>query len=928
MKSICCPRDQQVFRLSAHDGPWLIAFVMTAFIVMPRLTVAEEPASAGPTDQAPAVKFETDIRPVLENRCLGCHCEKEQRANLDLRTLEAMRQGGDSGVPVVGASAAESLLFEHVVDELMPPDEPLPSDEIELLRQWLDSGAAMDAASASRPTVIEHDVVAIFHHRCVVCHGAAEQKAGLDLRSREGMLAGGKSGPAIVPGDPEASLLIEKIVSEAMPPVGQQRPKAVRPVTEEELQTIRQWIALGAPRSPAEYYEPPSGPDRQVTEKDRQFWAYRPIQRPQVPLQPIKDTTPSVAFTVGDADERTAMLSPIDAFILEKLSQLGLSFSPEADRRTLARRVWLDLTGLPPSPEELEDFLGDTRTDAYERLVDRLLDSRHYGERWGGFWLDAAGYAESEGRTRKYTPRKHTWRYRDYVIRAFNEDKPYDQFLIEQIAGDELVDDHQDRVLSPEEADKLIATGFLRLAPDGTNDVRINYLPDRWEVIDNQVRVLGSAVLGTTIGCARCHNHKTDAIPQRDYFGLAALLGGAYDPLNWKRADQRFLKVTVANRDDPSVAEEMTIHALYDVSRDPSPTYISVRGNPLVLGRRVAPAPPAVFSDPEESFVIERPASGNGTGRRLALARWITREDHPLTARVRVNQLWSHYFGRGVVETVENLGPAGAPPTHPELLDWLASEFVEGDWSQKAVHRLIVTSRTYRQSSLRTREREKADPDNRWLSSMPMKRLDAEALRDSMLKIAGRLDSTPYGPPSPVSYTPSGGTKALEGDIVGKPGKSGERRSIYMSAHRQAVLTILETFDKPQLAPNCVQRPTANVVQQALLMSNSDEVRGWAEHFARRILSEQPHAELGDYGVVAADPRQQVERAWLWALSRPPNAEETAQALELLADLRSRWSGHLGDQTAEGDLPDAAVLAALTGLCHTLLNTAEFLYVD
>jgi mono/diheme cytochrome c family protein len=717
-----------------------------AAITVTTVTVRAESTPADDAESSPAgVDFQTEILPLLEQRCFSCHGEKKQRAGLDLRTLEAMHKGGESGLAVVGKTAADSLLFDYVVDEFMPPEEPLPKDEVELLRKWLDSGAAMQLEQEAGPAVVEHDVVAIFNHRCVVCHGASEQKGGLDLRTREGILNGGKSGSAIVLGEPDKSLLIRKIVAEEMPPLKQQRPKAVRPVTEEELQTIRQWIELEAPRSPPEFYEPSQGPDLLVTEEDRQFWAYQPVERPEVPdvgggLRAegggprAKGEGPREESPSALGPRPSPVANPVDAFIIEKLHEHGLTLSPEADRRILLRRVTLDLTGLPPTPEEIEAFLNDTADDAYERAVDRLIDSRHFGERWGGYWLDAAGYAESEGRTRQYTPREHTWRYRDYVIRSLNEDKPYDQFLIEQIAGDELVDYHGRDVLTPQEADKLIATGFLRLAPDGTGDVRINYLPDRWEVIDNQLRVLGSAVLGTTIGCARCHNHKTDAVPQRDYFGLAALLGGAYDPLNWRKSNQRFLKVKVADAEDPLKAEELTVHALFDVSSDPSPTHISVRGNPLVLGRRVAPAPPAVFSKPDEPFVIKPPENGRSTGRRLALARWITREDHPLTARVRVNQIWSHYFGRGIVATVDNLGPAGAPPTHPELLDWLASEFVESGWSQKALHRLIVTSATYRQSSLRTEEQYTLDPENQWLSSMPLKRLDAEALRDSILK--------------------------------------------------------------------------------------------------------------------------------------------------------------------------------------------------
>ena len=993
--------------------------------LLPGITgLGEEPKSPAPEDQPPklvteaAPGFKGDILPILRARCWKCHGEKGRKAKLDLRTYASIRKGSESGEVIVPGSAEKSQLYEMIAGGDMPPDESLSESEVALIRRWLDGGApqvsehsptATETAKVDRIT--EHDILPILQLRCVVCHGKRRRESDLDLRTRESILKGGKSGSAIVLGKPDQSLMIEKIVSEAMPPLKEQGVVSVRPVTSGELVRIKQWIADGAPQSPPEYYAVDRGPDRLVTDEDRRHWAYQSPKRPPVPA----------------VRHMARVRNPIDAFLLAKLEAAGLSYSPEADRRTLMRRLYFDLTGLPPDPNEVAAFLADERPDAYKRLFNRLLASPEYGERWASFWLDAAGYADSEGKRSRDTLRKHAWRYRDYVIRAMDSDMPYDRFLLEQIAGDELVDYRSKEQLTTEEANKLIATGFLRLAPDGTDDPPVNFVPDRWEVISDELEVLCTTVLATTITCAKCHSHKYDPIPQRDYYKLAAIFGGSYDPHDWVGNHKRFVgkvageeraaweaderqtsaeiaavkatlkattesfqekwrtkelaKLLEAIREDVRKAiateagdrdavekylagkfeqdlevdgkqlaasfpeyktaadeadkrikrleagrkPEPMIRALYEMGGTPSPAYILLRGDPLAPGRLISPGPPAVFSNPDEPFVIDRPWDHYGSsGRRLALAKWLVHPGHPATARVMVNRIWYHHFGRGIVETVGNFGLTGAAPTHPELLDWLALEFIDRGWSMKQMHRLMVSSSAYRQISALTPELDRADHDNKLFSRMPLARLDAEVVRDSILKVAGRLDSERFGEPSPIEVQP-------DGNVVSKQSPRGSRRSIYMLHRRTTILSVLEAFDKPQLSPNCLSRRQSIVASQALQLMNGESIRRSARHFAQRVRGE-----------VGSDAQAQIQRAYRLALARAPEETEEQQAMETIHSLRRHWTSELDSaaeqngQDQKADQQAAAVddqqeqveLRALTGLCHALLNSAEFIYVD
>src|SRR5688572_9347064 len=494
------------------------------------------------------------------------------------------------------------------------------------------------------------DALPILLGHCAACHGAVRPEAGLDLRTRASILKGGKSGPALVPGKPDESLIIQKIRAGEMPPRAQLVEACVKPVEAAETESLVRWILEGAPEA-ARADVAGTAPDPLVTDEDRRFWSFRP------PVDRVPPRVQSAAL----------VRNPIDAFLLEKLEAKGLSFSPEAERLDLLRRASFDLTGLPPDPAEARAFAADPDPLAYEKRIERLLASPRHGERWGRIWLDLAGYADSEGKREQDLYRPHAYRYRDYVIRSFNADKPYDRFLLEQIAGDELADYEGAPEITPEIHDNLVATGFLRMAPDATWANITGFVQDRLEVIADEMDVLGSAVLGLTIKCARCHDHKIDPIPARDYYRLLGIFKGAFDEHDWLKpeikpgigpvsADRRpprlLPHVTSEERRewesrnaaidseiaaleagpkssdaDRRIGElrarrtpEPRIQALWDRGQ-PSPTYIYVRGDPLQPGRQVGPGVPSVLTDGKTPFIASPPWPGaRTTGRRLAFA--------------------------------------------------------------------------------------------------------------------------------------------------------------------------------------------------------------------------------------------------------------------------------------------------------------------
>ncbi len=720
----------------------------------------------------------------------------------------------------------------------------------------------------------EQKIRPVLAERCFTCHSESKQMSGLRLDSRDALVKGGERGEAIQPGAPEESLLIRAISYEnddlKMPPN--------RPLSKEEKENFYQWIKMGAIwpneslREKAAIEEKPT-----FTEEDRNWWAFQDLEKPGVPK----------------VDDKRWSTNPIDAFVIRKLKENGISPSPPADKYTLIRRVTYDLTGLPPTAEEIERFVSDDSPDAYENLINRLLESPRYGEKWAQHWLDLVRYAESDGyKADHYRP--NAWRYRDYVIESFNEDKPYNQFVLEQLAGDEI---------APNDKEAMVATHFLRL---GIYEFNQRDARTQWKAILNELTdVTGDVFLGTGISCARCHDHKFDPILQEDYYRIQAF----YTPIalrndiplatakewneyqnqlaiwkakakpildeiesieqpHYKKGEKAILNTfpedvkemiakspserTPFEQQLVSLAEFQGIdkgeQAVDKIGGDEEKrlkelykkleTYSEYKPKPLPKIKTVSDispiAPPTTIPgdktqreiqpgfltllNPEPAEIQRLPSTPNSTGRRTALARWITRPDNPLTIRAIVNRIWQYHFGQGIVPTPSEFGRLGEPPSHPELLDWLAVTFVEQGWSFKQMHRLILTSQAYKQSSKRydpPAVAMKEDPKNQWLWRMNARRLQAEEIRDTMLAVTGKLDDRAGGP----SVDPS------------KP-----RRSIYTKLFRNKKEPLLDAFDIPDGIFSTAQRNTTTTPLQSLLMINGDWVYERAETLATHLM--------------------------------------------------------------------------------------------
>ena len=470
--------------------------------------------------------FESDVAPILVAKCGKCHSSKVQKGSLDLSSMHGLRRGGESGESAIAESVDDSLLWIMIDGGDMPPEgqPPLSDDERSLIRAWLAAGAKSNApVDVEEKKLNQHDVLPIVLLRCTTCHGARIKQGGVDLRTPASMQKGGKNGPALIPGDPDASLMMQRIESEACPPRDLLLKFFVKRPPASEVKVLGDWIAAGAPAGDVVPDVATTEPDPLVTDEDREHWAFQPpVARPEE--------------------------VSIDEFILEKLQEKGLAVSPEANRDTLIRRTYLDLIGIPPSLSEWEDWHANEDPNWHSQLVDDLLASPHYGERWGRYWLDLAGYADSEGGTSADPVRQVAWKYRDYVIRAFNDDKPYDIFLMEQIAGDELIDHESASVITEQMVDNLIATGFLRMGMDQTGSRTMNFVPERLGVVSDAITVLSEGLMGLTMGCARCHSHKYDPIPHRDYYRFKAIFQGAFDEHDWLTFKNRKLNVDVPER--------------------------------------------------------------------------------------------------------------------------------------------------------------------------------------------------------------------------------------------------------------------------------------------------------------------------------------------------------------------------------------------
>ncbi len=630
-------------------------------------------------------------------------------------------------------------------------------------------------------------------------------------------------------------------------------------------------------------------PLESYTPRERSHWAY------------VKRGTPAVPGLASPADQ-SWVRSPIDAFVLERMKREGLRPSPPADRETLVRRLYFDLLGLPPTPGEVNAFLRDKSPDAWSKLVDRLLDSPQYGERWAQHWMDVVRYAESDG-FEYDTHRNDAWRYRDYVIRAFNEDRPYDRFVTEQLAGDELW---------PENQEMLVAAGFNRLGPLRKNAGNQEVASSRNEVLTEMTNVVGAAFLGVTLGCARCHNHKFDPIRQSDYYRIQAYfaptfekefaLTTAEEQALWKsRVEPIEKEIKQVNEALKPFADKMdaesnlkreglmkqltelksrlpaplpVIHTVSNNAEKRSPIHLLARGEYEKKGAKVGMRPLGVLL-PEGAAELP----GETTQPRAALARWIVDPENPLTARVMVNRIWLHHFGRGIVGTPNDFGRMGSRPTHPELLDWLANQYVANGMRMKPLHRLILNSSAWQQSSalpIDAASREliaKKDPENRLYSRFSRQRLEAEQLRDGMLAVAGSLNSK-MGGPSIMVPIDAGLTQLLYNPaqwVAAKDQAEHQRRSIYLFAKRNLRLPFMESFDAPDFQASCARRESSTHAPQALELINGAFANAQAVALAQRLERE-----------AGRDARKQIELGYRLVAGRRPRPAEMATALEFL----------------------------------------------
>lgn len=951
--------------------------------------------------------------------------------------------------------------------------------------------SALAGAGYSAEVMYETDVRPILKTHCFQCHGERDTAEGnLDLRLRRLIAKGGDSGPAIVPGDVDKSLLHRRVATGEMPPDDDKRLSA------KEVAIIRRWIEANAPTVAS---EPESfNESSYFTETEKQWWAFQAVRTPDIPSTPFETR------------------NPIDAFILKELDKLAVQnpgnesafqLSPIAGRTTLIRRVYLDMLGVPPHPSAIQRFVADNRPDAWSRVVDSVLSSPRYGERWGRHWLDVAGFADSEGYTDKDVVREHAYRYRDYVIRALNQDKPYSEFVTEQLAGDELVH-WPDTTLRPEIVETLAATGFLRMASDGTASSGVDQDVARNRVIADTLQIVGTSLLGLSVHCAQCHDHRYDPIPQRDYYRLRAIFEPAFDWKNWRTPPDRLVSLysdedkknraeieATAKKVDADrqervdyyiektlehellmVAEELqqplrdAFHTknadrtdeqkkvledhvnianitsgslyLYDrrrevrakdldrrrneklstyleqvktatlrsldetVQREVQAAYATKPNERNETQRQIVAAHPAVgvtadtlatfapkaaadlarystaaaeirkfrirdelqkIADqaktvrdtiPKEhflrilsekpqqlpvTFVFHRgdhqqpkePVAPQGltvldapeilpvpdlstSGRRLQFARYLTNGKHPLFARVLVNRIWAHHFGRGIVSTTSDFGVLGERPTHPELLDWLSAEFVESRWSVKRLHRLILTSRVYQQSAVGSAALVEVDPDNRLLGRWPLRRLESESVRDAILTVAGRLNNKMFGEPVPVMEDGVGqivlGIENLDGER--KPTKAipllGEeyRRSVYIQVRRTRPFGVLESFDLPDISPNCPDRSSSNVATQSLMLMNSDFVLAMSTTMAQRLIADRPD-----------QPRDQLKWGWELAFGRQPTTAQLARADDFLKNQTKAFTDREPNNTKVHQ-------AALATYCQALLGSNRFLYIE
>ncbi len=854
--------------------------------------------------------FESRVRPLLAGRCYGCHAENAT-AGLRLDSRQGLLTGGKSGPAISPEQPSESILL-HAIRGIkgrmgMPPSgNRLEDHQVADLERWIAMGAPWPMSPGEH---FRTRVKPLLDAKCLGCH-VSEPQGGLRMDSMEALLEGGKSGPAIVPGDPASSLLVQALTYQhalKMPPAG--------PLPANEADDIVRWIADGAL-----WEQAPTGPAPfEISPEHRQHWAFRPLSEGHV------------AEVAGAPENGNA----IDRFVLARLGREGLDPSRPASKRTLIRRLTYDLTGMPPTPGAVDEFVADDSPGAYSDLVERLLASPRYGERWGRHWLDVVRYADTAGDSGDF-PVPEAYKYRNYVIDAFQQDKPYDQFVREQLAGDLM-----DSASEAERWERAVATGYLAISRRiGVSPHRLRHISLE-DTIDN----LGKTFLGLSVQCARCHDHKFDPIPTADYYALYGILDSSVFPFpgaehlpyrsnfvyrvgeekarqvlagyekritEWNdREREKFREyqsfqnrlITTPGRSREVVWEELQAlraeRAVFARTEPPLETaYAITEGTSADASIHTAGDPKSPGPTVRRGFLqilggATVPPGHGGSGREL-LADWIADPDNPLTARVMVNRIWHHHFGRGLVATTSDFGVRGTPPTHPELLDYLARFFIDSGWSVKAVHRLIVHSRTYRQSSRDVQANSANDPQNLLLWRFNRRRLDAEQIRDSILYFSGDLDLS-RGGRHPFPHRRTYFYRQHEPFSEFFPTN---RRSVYIMQPRIQKHPYLDLFDGPDGNLPLSERKATTTTLQALYLMNSDFI-----HEQSQVMAER-------WSVLVPDREGFLDLAVRRIFGRPATPADSDGA-----------NGYF--VTAEGGEEGAR-----SGLLRAMLGSNEFLFVD
>ena len=734
------------------------------------------------------------------------------------------------------------------------------------------SMAVIVAVSVSPVTVaderaefFEKYIRPMFVQKCAECHTGDTPEGDLRIDSMESLTKGGMSGPSVVVKDVDASLLIQRVTTTdqdlLMPPEDR--------LSEKEVVSLKKWIEDGA-------YWPENEESWDTSENPADHWAF----------QQVKDVAPP------SIDNSSWCLTPVDNFIAAAQTAKGTAPVAAADKRTLIRRATLDLTGLPPTIEDVEAFVADESPEAFTKVVDRLLASPGYGERWGRHWLDQARYADTSGDGTD-TPIPEARYYRDYVIRSFNEDLPYNQFLKEQIAGDLLAKEHPN---DPRANERIIATGYIALSRRFGNSA----FAEMNLIIDDTIDTIGKSTMGLTLGCARCHHHKFDPVTTEDYYGLYGYFANTQYPhagTEHQKERQYFVKMT-KNERWPQEYESLEAWAVSDKEKQSGDQKVLMGGDPRQRGEVARRGFLSVLSD--EFPEIPKDSSG-----RLHFAEWLTRDDNPLTTRVIVNRVWQYHFGRGIVESSSNFGLQGSAPTHPELLDWLTADFVRNGWSIKHLHRQIMLSAVYQLSSSPDESNSKIDEGNKTYWRFDRRRMDAETIRDSLLAVSNRLEEGdggrhPFNPTEKLKYSQGRPFMAVFDH---------NRRSVYLMTTRLQKHPFLALFDGPDPNKTTANRRESTVALQALYMMNSPFMKETAKAFQQRLYE------------YSSEPEQRIQHAYQVTVSREPSADELTESLTFVND----YQKELIDQGKQQ--PEAEQLA-WTGFSRVLLSNSEFLYID